>query len=49
MLKDPLVTEAEFTVTGDEPVELIVNDWVAVELTFTLPKLRAEALSVNCC
>src|SRR4029077_11284340 len=48
MLKDPPVTEAEFTIIGDVPVELSVNDWVAVELTFTLPKLRAEALNVNC-
>ena len=47
MLKDPPVTEAEFTATGDVPVALSVNDWVAVELTFTLPKLRVDALIDN--
>src|SRR5438309_5692486 len=48
MVKDPPATEAEFTVTGDVPVELSVNDWLAVVLRFTLPKLRLEVLSDNC-
>jgi hypothetical protein len=39
---------AEFTVTGDVPVEVIVNDCVAAEFTVTLPKLRLTALTVNC-
>ena len=42
----PLI-EAEFTVTGDVPEEVSVNDCVAEEFTVTLPKLRVVALSVN--
>jgi hypothetical protein len=42
----PLI-EAEFTVTGDVPEEVSVTDCVAGELTVTLPKLRAVALSDN--
>jgi len=47
MLKAAPEMEAEFTVTGDVPDEVRANDWVAVELTVTLPKLRVEVLSVN--
>ena len=47
MLKAAPVMEAEFTVTGDVPDEVSVNDCVVEEFTATLPKLRVEALSVN--
>jgi len=39
---------AEFTVTGDVPVDVRVNDWVVAVLTVTLPKLKLVALTVNC-
>ena len=39
---------AEFTVTGDVPVEVSVNDRVADVFTATLPKLKVLALIVNC-
>ena len=39
---------AEFTVTGDVPVDVRVNDWVVAVFTVTLPKLRLVALTVNC-
>ena len=42
------VMEAEFTVTGDVPVEVNVTDWVVDVLTVTLPKLRLAELRVNC-
>jgi hypothetical protein len=42
----PLI-EAEFTVTGDVPEEVSVNDCVAEEFTVTLPKLSVVALSAN--
>jgi hypothetical protein len=48
MLKAAPETEAEFTVTGDVPEEVRVNDCVDEEFTDTLPKLRVEVLSVNC-
>jgi hypothetical protein len=38
---------AEFTVTGDVPVDVNVNDCVVDVLTVTLPKLRLAALTVN--
>ena len=47
MLKAAPEMEAEFTVTGDVPEEVSVNDCVAEEFTVTLPKLRVEALSDN--
>jgi hypothetical protein len=47
MLKAGPEMEAEFTVTGDVPEEVRVNDCADEEFTVTLPKLRAEALSVN--
>jgi hypothetical protein len=39
---------AEFTVTADVPVELSVNVIVFAVFTVSLPKLRLEALIVNC-
>jgi hypothetical protein len=48
MLKAAPEMEAEFTVTGDVPEEVRVNDCVEEEFTVTLPKLRVEVLSVNC-
>jgi hypothetical protein len=38
---------AEFTVTGDVPVDVSVNVCVAAVFTATLPKLRLPALTVN--
>ena len=48
MLNVAPVMAAEFTVTGEAPEDLSVTDCVAEELTLTLPKLRVEALRVNC-
>jgi hypothetical protein len=42
------VIAAEFTVTGEVPVEVSVNDWVVDVFTVTLPKLKVAALMVNC-
>jgi hypothetical protein len=42
------VIEAEFTVTAEVPDEVKVTEAVAAEFTVRLPKLRAEALNVNC-
>jgi hypothetical protein len=39
---------AEFTVTGDVPVDVNVNDFVAEEFTVTLPKLNEVALNESC-
>ena len=39
---------AEFTVTGDVPVDVNVNDCVVAVFTVTLPKLRLAALTANC-
>jgi len=39
---------AELTVTGEDPVEVKVTDWVVDVFTVTLPKLKLAALSVNC-
>ncbi len=39
---------AEFTVTGEVPVEVRVKVWVVAVLTVTLPKLRLVALRLNC-
>ena len=39
----PVIT-AEFTVTGDVPVEVNVNDFVVAVFTVTLPKLSVAAL-----
>jgi hypothetical protein len=42
----PLIA-AEFTVTGDVPVDVSVNVCVAAVFTVTFPKLRLAALTVN--
>src|ERR1700727_2035160 len=42
------VMEAEFTVTGEVPVEVKVIDWVVGEFTVTLPKLRLAVLTESC-
>jgi hypothetical protein len=42
------VIAAEFTVTGDVPVDVRVNVCVVAVFTVTLPKLRLPALTVNC-
>jgi hypothetical protein len=42
------VIAAEFTVTGDVPVDVNVNDCVVGVFTVTLPKLRLAELSVSC-
>jgi hypothetical protein len=39
---------AEFTVTGDVPVDVSVNVCVVAVFTVTLPKLRLPALIANC-
>jgi hypothetical protein len=39
---------AEFSVTGEVPVEVSVRYCVAVVLSDTLPKFRLEALTDNC-
>jgi len=41
------VTAAALTVTAAPPVEVSVSDWVAGELTSTLPKAKVDALSVS--
>jgi hypothetical protein len=48
MLKPVPAIEAEFTVTAEVPDDVSVTEPVAEEFTVTLPKLRVEALSVNC-
>jgi hypothetical protein len=47
-VKPTPVIAAEFTVTGEVPVDVSVNDCVVVVFTVTLPKLRPAALTVNC-
>jgi hypothetical protein len=47
-VKPAPASEAEFTVTVELPDDTSVTEPVAEEFTVTLPKLRAEALSVNC-
>jgi hypothetical protein len=42
------VTEAEFTVSAEEPDEVIVSDSVAEVLVATLPKLSEDGLADNC-
>jgi hypothetical protein len=46
-VKPAPVIAAEFTVTGDVPVDVSVSDCVVAVLTVTLPKLRLAALIVN--
>jgi hypothetical protein len=47
MVKPAPVIEAEFTVTAEAPDDVSVTEPVVAEFTVTLPKLTAEALSVN--
>ena len=47
IVKPAPVIAAEFTVTGDVPVDVSVNDCVVGVFTVTLPKLRFAALIVN--
>lgn len=39
---------AEFTVTGEVPVDVSVRDCVVAVFNVTLPKLRLAALTVSC-
>jgi len=48
MVKPVPEIAAEFTVTGEVPVEVRVKVWVVEVFTVTLPKLRPAALRVNC-
>jgi hypothetical protein len=41
------VIAAEFTVTGEVPVDVSANVCVAAVFTVTFPKLRVVALTVN--
>jgi hypothetical protein len=47
-VKPAPVIAAEFTVTGEVPVEVNVNDCVVAVFTVTLPKLKLAALTVSC-
>jgi hypothetical protein len=47
IVKPAPVIAAEFTVTGEAPVDVSVNDCVVDVFTVTLPKLRLAALTVN--
>jgi hypothetical protein len=48
IVKPVPVIAAEFTVTGEVPVDVKVNVCVVAVFTVTLPKLRLAALTVNC-
>jgi hypothetical protein len=48
IVKPEPVIAAEFTVTGEVPVDVNVNDCVVAVFTVTLPKLRLAALTANC-
>jgi hypothetical protein len=48
IVKPAPVIAAEFTVTGEVPVDVSVNDCVVAVFTVTLPKLRLAALTANC-
>ena len=48
IVKPAPVMVAEFTVTGEVPVEVRVKDCVVEVFTVTLPKLRLAALTVSC-
>ena len=47
IVKPAPVIAAEFTVTGEVPVDVNVSDCVVAVFTVTLPKLRLPALSAN--
>src|SRR5271168_2196957 len=48
IVKPAPVMAAEFTVTGDVPIDVSVNDCVVAVFTVTLPKLKVAALTANC-
>jgi hypothetical protein len=48
MVKPAPEIAAEFTVTGEVPVEVKVKGCVVAVFTVSLPKLRLLALTVNC-
>jgi hypothetical protein len=48
MVKPAPVIETEFTVTGEVPFDVSVNDCVAAVFTVTLPKLKLVLLTVSC-
>jgi hypothetical protein len=48
MAKPAPVIETEFTVTGEVPFDVSVNDCVAAVFTVTLPKLKLVVLTVSC-
>ena len=48
IIKPAPVIVAEFTVTGEVPVDVNVNDCVVAVFTVTLPKLKLAELTVNC-
>ena len=47
MVKPTPMMAAEFTVTGEVPLEVRVNDCVVAVFTVTLPKLRAVVLTAS--
>jgi hypothetical protein len=47
MVKLEPVVEAEFTVTGEVPDDVSVNDCVVAVFSATLPKLSVVGLTVN--
>jgi hypothetical protein len=48
IVKPAPVIAAVFTVTGDVPVDVSLNDCVVDVFTITLPKLKVAALNANC-
>jgi hypothetical protein len=48
IVKPAPVIAAEFTVTGEVPVDVNVSDCVVAVFTVTLPKLKLAALTANC-
>src|SRR5438270_886332 len=46
-MKPAPVIAAEFTISGDVPVDVSVNDCLVAVFTVTLPKLTPPALTVN--
>ena len=48
MLKPAPAIVVEFTVAGEVPVDVSVNDCVVAVFTITLPKLRLVVLAVSC-
>ena len=48
MAKLEPVVEAEFTVTGEVPDDVSVNDCVVAVFSATLPKFRLTGFTLNC-